>query len=283
MLRIRRMRTEDIPFAIGLSNQEHWGITGSDLGRLLRLTPAGCFIASDGAKKLGLTTATTYGRKLAWIGNVIVHKKYRGRHVGQSLVEHAVDFLKRSRIQNIALYCFREHVRFYENLGFLKDAQFVRMRRRPMVTSRRPTTILGPAPSLTNLLRADRRAFGADRSRLVRDVLARKVAWYIGSTHPRGNLSYLVVREYRDMCEVGPWVSFNPSRREAEQTLSLALHRVGKLPLEGSCLKSNAKALHLMQMSQFRILREGYRMYYEKRSRIGNDRAQYALGFLDKG
>src|SRR3990172_11037523 len=130
MLRIRRMRMEDVPFAVRLSEQEHWGVTRNDLQRLLRLNPAVCFIAYERAKKLGLTTTTIYGKKLAWIGNVIVDRRFRGKHIGRNLVEHAVSFLRKSGIRNLALYCFKENVDFYENLGFAKDAPFLRMRRK---------------------------------------------------------------------------------------------------------------------------------------------------------
>src|SRR3990172_111100 len=284
MLRIRRMRIEDVPFAVRLSEQEHWGVTRNDLQRLLRLTPAGCFIAYEGAKKLGLTTTTIYGRKLAWIGNVIVDWEYRGMHIGRNLVEHAVVLLKKSRIQNIALYCFKENVDFYENLGFVKDAPFLRMRRKTKSRAAGVNwRVFDHAPSLQALLLADKRAFGADRSRLVRDVLAKRAGWCVGSARKKISLSYLMIREYRDMCELGPWVCLNPPRSEPERMLNLALSEVGELPTEVSCLERNKNAIRLMEVKGFRTLREGYRMFFRDRARIGNDKAQYALGFLDKG
>jgi len=283
MLRIRRMRMEDVPFAVRLSEQEHWGVTRNDLQRILRLTPAGCFIAYEGTKKLGLTTTTIYGRKLAWIGNVIVDREYRGMHIGRNLVEHAVAFLTKSRIQNIALYCFKENVDFYENLGFVKDARFLRMRRKTISRAAEVNwRAFDHAPSLHALLLADKGAFGADRSRLVRDVLAKRAGWYVGSAGKSG-LSYLMIREYRDICELGPWVCINPSRNEPERMLNLALSEVGELPIELSSLRKNKDAIRLMEAHGFRALREGYRMFFRDRARIGNDKAQYALGFLDKG
>jgi len=284
MLRIRRMRMEDVPFAVRLSEQEHWGVTRNDLQRILRLTPAGCFIAYEGTKKLGLTTTTIYGRKLAWIGNVIVDREYRGMHIGRNLVDHAVAFLKKSRIQNIALYCFKENVDFYENLGFVKDARFLRMRRKTISRAAEVNRrTFDHAPSLHALLSADKRAFGADRSRLVRDVLAKRAGWYLGSAPKKVSLSYVMIREYRDMCELGPWICINPSRNEPERMLNLALSEVGELPIELSCLQKNKDAIRLMEAHGFRTFREGYRMFFRDRARIGNDKAQYALGFLDKG
>lgn len=278
------MRMEDIPFAIQLSDQEHWGITRDDLRRLLRLTPAGCFIAYDGPRKLGLTTTTIYGKKLAWIGNVIVDRRFRGMHIGRNLVEHAVSFLRKSGIQNLALYCFKENVDFYENLGFAKDAPFLRLRRKakhkvPSVNGR----AFHEALPFWTLFSADRKIFGADRSRLIRDLLAKGTGRYLGSTQSRISTSYLLIREYADMCELGPWVCINPPRDEPEKMLSLALSEIGRVPVEVSCLRENKEAVRLISTEGFRMLREGYRMFFENETHIGNDRAQYALGFLDKG
>jgi ribosomal protein S18 acetylase RimI-like enzyme len=125
MLRVRQMHPSDIPFAIRLTDQEKWGITRSALQRLLRLTPRGCFITHDGTSRLGLLTTTTYGRELAWIGNVIVDREHRGKHIGNRMVEHAVSFLRKLGVRHIALYCFSENVRFYENLGFARDKPFL--------------------------------------------------------------------------------------------------------------------------------------------------------------
>jgi len=278
------MRAADIPFAVQLSDQENWGTTRNDFSRLLRLNPSGCFIAYEGTKRVGLTTATLYGKTLAWIGNVIVDRHYRGKSIGPALVEHAVTFIERSRVRHVALYCFAEHVRFYERLGFVRDAQFFRMRRRPRsVETTVNVSVSHPAPSLTDVLRADKLVFGADRSRLVRDVLDKKAGWYIGSIDGNGHLCYLFVREYADMCEIGPWACIDPPRGEAKMMLSRAIREVGTLPVEASCLRMNRDAHAMMTQAGFRVIREGYRMFLESRARIGNDRAQFALGFLDKG
>lgn len=124
MFKIKTLHQEDIPFAIRLSNQEKWGISRGDFERLLTLSPRGCFLAYVGDRKLGLATTTSYGREAAWIGNVVVDRAYRGKHIGASLVEHAVGHLQKSGVKRIVLYCFNENVEFYRNLGFVKDVRF---------------------------------------------------------------------------------------------------------------------------------------------------------------
>lgn len=175
MLHVRPMQANDIPFAVRLTDQEKWGVTRGDFLRLMRLNPRGCFVASEGNNRLGITTTTVYGKKLGWIGNVIVNNKHRGKHIGRTLVTHSVSYLQKSRVKHIALYCYDPNVRFYHSLGFVKDRSFVRLRRN--ARSERKAVKAGnflPPPSLSRLLAADKKAFGADRSKLIRTCLWRK-------------------------------------------------------------------------------------------------------------
>jgi hypothetical protein len=130
---------------------------------------------------------------------------------------------------------------------------------------------------------ADRKAFGADRSKLIRDVLHEKAGWYIGSGRDASSASYLMVRKYSADYEFGPWICTNPMRDEPREMLSRALAMIRPAPVEISCLQQNRRAVATLKANDFRKVREGYRMFFEQRTEIGNDTSQYALGFLDKG
>jgi predicted N-acetyltransferase YhbS len=284
MLQIRQMRGKDISFAIRLTDQEKWGVTRSTLQRLMRLNPRGCFIAYDGKKRVGLTTATTYGKRLAWIGNVIVDKDHRGKRIGQSLVRHAVAFLHKSNVSQIALYCFKEHREFYENLGFDTAGSFVRLRRKAgLVKDVGNQAGFQEPPSLTRMMAADEKAFGADRSRLIRDLLDRKEAWCVASFRGGSSISYLMVRESSEDCEFGPWVCMSHLSDEPREMIKRALAMTRPVPVEVSCLRSNRRALQTFKDNGFLKVREGYRMFFGEKVHIGDDSSQYALGFLDKG
>jgi ribosomal protein S18 acetylase RimI-like enzyme len=278
------MRREDIPFAVRLTNGEKWGVTRADLERLIRLNPRGCFVACDGNRRLGLTTTTAYGKKLAWIGNVIVHRNYRGRHVGRALVEQATLHLQETGAEHIALYCYKEQASFYENLGFLRDRPFLRLRRRAAKAERfKKESDLKRPPSMASLLAADMQAFGADRSKLIRAVLADDAGWILGFAHGTSSTSYLMVKESAEECEFGPWICLDPSPDEPSRMMHQALIRVGSLPVEVGCLRGNRPAMRTLKMNGFRAIREGYRMFFQEKAKIGDDNAQYGLGFLDKG
>ena len=284
MFNIRAMHREDIPFAVKLSDQEKWGITRADFERLLTLAPRGCFVAYSGHKRLGLVTTTSYGREAAWIGNVVVEKSSRGKHIGAGLVRHSVGYLKKSGVKRTILYCFHENVKFYENLGFVKDAGFARLRRKRRTSSRgiaRNRNL--HVPPINRILSADRKAFGADRGKLIRLLVRNRIGWYVGAERGAASTCYLFVKQYEDMCEFGPWVCINPQRGASRHLFETALSIVSRQPVEIACLLSHPKELALLRRHGFRITNTGYRMFYGKRQRLGDDRAQYALGFLDKG
>jgi hypothetical protein len=70
--------------------------------------------------------------------------------------------------------------------------------------------------SLAGVLSADKKAFGADRSRLIRLILRAKAGWYIGWTSDLTEVSYLVVKAYDDMLEFGLGLYGVKGRRRQE-------------------------------------------------------------------
>jgi ribosomal protein S18 acetylase RimI-like enzyme len=277
------MRREDIPFAVQISDKESWGIPARDFRRILRLDPHGSFIATEGREKVGLATTISYGREVAWIGNVVVSKQFRGKHIGQLLVIHAVIHLKMRGLKHVALYCFDENIEFYKKLGFVKEKPFGRLQRksRSLPTSS-PESISFHPPTLAQALSLDRRAFGADRSILIRDWVGSRTASVLGVAH-RGTCAYMLIRSYVDMCEIGPWVSIGVSKKELETMLRKSVTKAGERPVEVSVTLRNTRIVHLFKRNGFRVVKTGTSMYLDKVPKIGRPDAILALGFLDKG
>jgi GNAT superfamily N-acetyltransferase len=282
MLRIRTLKESDLAFAGRLSNQEGWGTPRSDLERILRLDPNGSFIAFEGAKKLGMVTTVSYGKRLAWIGNVIVDRRQRGRHIGGALVLYAVHYLQNKGARSIGLYCFRQNISFYENIGFVVDSPFIRLKRREPVVGHQSQGERLSHPSLRRILQIDKKAFGADRSRLIRFAVADRWASCYGIVKSQAHASYLFLKNYGSMFDLGPWVSVN-SKKEDDEVLRQAIAVTDGKPIEVSCLSTNVRSRSLFKHNGFKVIGQGMRMYYGRRARIGVEGAQLALGFKDKG
>ncbi len=277
------MRRDDISFAVRLADQEEWGIPARDFERILRLNPRGSFIAMENARRVGLATTASYGKQIAWIGNVVVDKSWRGKHIGQALVKHAIGYLEKERVARVVLYSFDETIDFYRKLGFVVGPRFARFRRegRPTPRSVPKSSEHGKMP-VSALLAMDKKAFGADRTRLFVDMLDSGSAWYLGCA-TRSKRSYLFAKKYADMYELGPWISFGLGRAELESMLRLGLDKMESRPVEITCPLRNRRILTMLSKHHFRTIEKGHMLCYRRLSRIGDPKAVVAFGFLDKG
>jgi predicted GNAT family acetyltransferase len=234
-------------------------------------------------QRVGLATTARYGQKIAWIGNVVVKKQYRRRHVGQRLVEHAIGYLSKKHVKHIALYSFEENIPFYMRLGFVQGPRFARLRRelqssRGMIPQISPSN---PLP-LPRLLAIDQKAFGADRRRLLRLLLNTDYAWCL-SYMVGASSSFILVKKYKDMYEFGPWASFGLDRTQLGSLLQMALNKADDKPVEVSCPLTNRKAIEIMKSRNFQVINDGRLMFYRRMAKFGQPEAVVAFGFLDKG
>ena len=254
-----------------------------DFQRILTLDPRGSFIATEDKRRIGLATSASYGTKVAWIGNVVVQKQHRGKHIGQALVSEAVGYLHRKHVKHVALYCFDENVEFYKKLGFLRGPPFGRLRCEGEQVLRSITEIISQKSlDLSTILTMDRKAFGADRTRLIRNLLRSKVASVLSVAHGDAR-AYLLIKDYEDMCELGPWVSVRASRKELNLMLRESIMRAGEKAVELSTFLRDVRAVRMLKRHSFRIVRTGYSMYFDEIPRLGSPTTILALGFLDKG
>jgi len=275
------MSIRDIKFAVRIASQEGWDTPDSDFKRILSLSPRGSFVAYEGNSKVGMTTTVNFRKKVGWIGNVIVDKNHRGKHIGKNLVTYAVNYLKAIRVQHIGLYCFKDNVNFYERLGFVKDAQFLRLRRphKPVESNWRGQ---GERPiTLSRLVSLDRKAFGADRSKLLRLLITEGHGTYFGCSNRKG--AFLLVKKYGTECDFGPGVAFHTSREDLSKLLEVSIEYAGRKAIEVSCLAQNHDYLQLLTRHGFRVINSGYRMFWNERVKLGSSRASFLLGFKDKG
>jgi len=282
MLSIREMTPDDIPFALRLANQEHWGIPSRDFKRILRLNPEGSFVAIEGTRRVGVATTMRYGRQAAWIGNVVVSKRYRGMHIGQRLVEEAITHLRAKLVKHIALYAFENNLPFYRKLGFVDSAAFLQLhgQTRSIRDERQP--LRGESLTLNEVFSLDRNAFGADRRELLDDIISSGDAWLQARKIGR-SAAYILVKKYEGMYEIGPWVSLGLGSNDLDSFLVDAMGQLHDRRVEISCPLTHNAALKLLMRKGFRPINKGRVMFYEHVARIGNPKSVLALGFLDKG
>jgi GNAT superfamily N-acetyltransferase len=274
------MRTADIHSVVRLTAEEHWGFGTRDLKRMMALQPSGCLVATLNTAPIGLTTTIAYGKTLGWIGNVVVERRQRGAGVGSRLVQSAVTYLRRINVKSIGLYSYPENETMYERLGFKATDGFATL---SIPQSAEDSTRTMGRNLFYKIIRLDNRAFGADRSKLLRRLYREFPKFWTWITNDTGLTGYSLVKQYRDSSEIGPLVS-EPMNRDCVRVLlqsSFALTK--KWPLEMSVPESNSTAAETAVQLGFRRERKGVVMSYARLKPAVIGPAIGALGFLDKG
>ncbi len=273
------MRTTDFRSISRLTDRERWGFGTRDLKRIMALQPKGCLVATACGRPVGLTTTIAYGKKLGWIGNVVVNSKHRGAGIGSRLVQSAVGHLLRMRVRRIGLNSYRENEAMYKRLGFKVIGGFASLSMAHRIED--STEEIERTP-FREILRLDKRAFGADRSILLRRLhreFPKYWAWIGNDAKVSG---YSLVKQYRDSSEIGPLICEQMDQEHAVILLRSSIALANKWPLEMSVPGSNSIVMKTAERIGFRIERKGVVMSYTRLDPVVIGPAVGALGFLDK-
>jgi predicted N-acetyltransferase YhbS len=166
-LEIRLLEESDVAEAVRLKAAAGWNQTEEDWLRLLGLYPRGCFAATAGARLVGTTTTTVYGRELAWVGMVLVDPEFRRKGIATTLVRAALEGLDAAAVATVKLDATPEGAPVYAALGFEAELNIERWVGVARDTGS-PAQAAEGAPDPSQIFELDRRAFGADRSELLR-------------------------------------------------------------------------------------------------------------------
>jgi predicted N-acetyltransferase YhbS len=206
-IEVRLLREADIPAALRLKELVLWNQTENDWRRLLRLQPSGCFCATSGGKVVATTTTTAYGRELAWIGMVLVEPEWRRLGIATKLMRAALDYLIQAGVATIKLDATPDGCLVYENLDFKVDSLIERWEgvgggSRAVGCSMLDTSTRREALAL------DRKAFGADRSTLIKMLIEDAYVRPLVATAADGrSIGYALARRGSAAAYVGPLVA----------------------------------------------------------------------------
>ena len=212
-LAIRLLSPSDIPAAMKLKNMAGWNQTESDWRRLLEAEPVGCFAASAGERVIATTTVITYGKALAWIGMVLVDPEYRRRGIATSLMRRALGYLRGLEVRTVKLDATPAGRKVYEGLGFQEESLVERWqgRIRPVIAPAAESLTVREAideQGAADIISLDGEAFGADRSRLLRSLLAESIVSPLTVLAAGGEVrGYALAREGTNACYLGPIVA----------------------------------------------------------------------------
>lgn len=233
------LRADDVEEARELSAVQGWNQTREDWRRLVELDPAGCFAARDEGRLIGTVTTTTYGDALAWVGMMVVRSAFRRRGVGAALLRQALDHLERVGVERTMLDATPAGEPLYRSLGFVAEAGVERWTGvpRPVGSS---DTMVSTGGSLSDLAALDSAAIGADRTRLLTQLMNDGATEPLVARSSRGKPEgFALARPGRNAIYVGPVVALSEGaaqqligamvERLAPESVCLDLHSAGCL------------------------------------------------------
>ena len=179
-----------------------------DWQRLLRVSIP--LVAYEGKELLGVTTAFDYG-DLGMIGNVVVSSNSRGKGVGQALLKEAMKKLESCK--SVRVHSKMDVVSFYKDLGFMAEGMSTVFRLDADMKSFQPFVIDSDANIVTaegywdEILAMDKRQFGADRSKLLKEFNDYLPECSFVALGEDGSVKgFIMAKGEDDWYEIGPWI-----------------------------------------------------------------------------
>ena len=206
-LEIRLLEETDILSAMSLKQSARWNQTQRDWKRLIELEPQGCFAACTGGQLVGTTTTTSYGSELAWIGMVLVDPLYRRRGIATRMMQAALEYLRAAAISSVKLDATPDGQHVYQALDFKGELLIERWEGIAHGAAAPACSTLA-AQDLPDVFALDRRAFGADRSRLLMALISEPDIASLACHDKHGRLSgYALARSGTAATYIGPLIA----------------------------------------------------------------------------
>jgi len=257
------MTAADIPAAMRLKEIAGWNQTEADWQRFLDSSPLGCFVAESESGVHGSVTTIVFERRVAWIGMVLVDPDYRGRGLGTTLLQKAIDHLDALKIPVVKLDATPQGQPLYEKLGFRAEYEIGRWTRRR--ASSGPGTSPNAAASGTvsprqfeTICELDREIFGADRRALLTSLHDDAPEFTRVITASGEVAGYAFGRRGSFADHLGPWVATRTG--VARHLLEEFLASSSRAMQIADCVAAHAEARDLLQTFDFAHTRPLTRM-----------------------
>jgi GNAT superfamily N-acetyltransferase len=204
---------------LALSDEAGWNQTADDWALMIRLGDASGIAGGDG-RLVATALALPYPPHFGWISMVLVHGPCRRRGLATRLLQRSIAALQRRGLVPL-LDATPAGQAVYEQLGFRAVETLTRWRGHGGVQAGAALPPIAPA-ELGVLRELDETAFGADRSRVLADLLGREGVVALGDPAAGG---HLLSRRGRTATQIGPVVT-----RDSAIALSLVEHALAAIP-----------------------------------------------------
>ena len=251
----------------------------TDLQLFHKLQPDGVCLACQNEIPLGMVAAIKYP-PFAYVGLMGVRRESQRQGVGLALMQHILAWLDREHVRQVVLDASPLGQPLYEKLGFVAGEEvYILQRQTGGLTFQCPAEIQPLSLQNLDLITAsDKRAFGADRSRLLRALLEIYPQRAFLLNDGQGGISgYVIAQEKR----IGSWVIENAAMAEVLLKTALSLPFNGKVSVVVP--GENTDALAFLQRYGFATVRVNRHMVRGLVAPTGQRGKIYAQASLSLG
>ncbi len=171
---IREMYPSDIPSGLKLCRASGWNQLEDDWSLFLKLSPAGCRVAEKDGEVIGTVATLRYQERFSWLSMVLVDPRQRRAGVGTVLLSEGLRLLSDEACVRLdATHAGRE---LYRQHGFCDEYSISRLALgggEDISTASDGTVSRMSEQDFREVLREDRRVFGADREMILHSLYVR--------------------------------------------------------------------------------------------------------------
>jgi GNAT superfamily N-acetyltransferase len=257
MFRIKNMSTDDITFAVRLTDTMDWNLAEEDFKFMMKLEPKGCFVLLDDSERVGIATTIGFGN-VGWLGNLIVSEQHVKKGAGSLLASHAVKYLKKSNVKTVGLYAYTERVPFYERLSFTFDSHFTVLSGNGFSSPTDSHIREGGKADIQKIIDYDCSCLGFSRKKLLEPILLdADNRCYIYEN--REMAGYAIAKVYYRMAEAGPLICHQGCNEIAIKLLKAVLNGLDGLEVYMCIPKKQTALLDVLKghgfSEKFRVAR----------------------------
>ena len=222
-LAVRAMIRRDIADVLRLGRAAGRNLAEADLELFLGTNPKGCLVAVHNGSVVGAVTALSYGKRVAWIGPILVNTAFLGVNVERMLMEKAIAAVKSCAA--VGLDALPADKELYGLFGFRETSAG-----RSMVVDQMPS-LAGSASAepitaadLSRIAEMDAGVFGADRSTILKVLHGNRpdLAWKLRRN--KKVVGYIFGRSGDARVQLGPLAAGTGA--DARELLIAALSRL---------------------------------------------------------
>lgn len=280
-IEIKLLTKNDIQFGMKLKNIAGWNQIEKDWERFIDLEPEGCFLAVLDGEKVGTTTTTTYGTKVAWIGMVLVPPEKRRLGIGTKLLLTGIKYLEDKKIESIKLDATPLGKKVYDTLGFVDEFNLERRQGLGIAIESENTKPM-QKQDLTDVINFDEFFFGVNRRNVITKLFNDSPDLCKIVRNEKNNLlGYIMTRPGYNAYQIGPWIAKN--KIDAENLFKSILNKLQGQKIFFDVPLVNKDAIELCDKYNFVVQRGFIRMYKGENKYPGIPEKNYAISGVEKG